>query len=207
VNIPIILHVAIGAVLINNFVLVRMLGLCPFFCNSRNPSNAIGLGVTVTFVMGITSVCIWIVHHAILVPYHIASLQLIVFILIIASVVQLMEIAMQKFSPKLNEAIGMNLPLITADCAILAAALINTQNNPVTGLPFTLAEACMNGIASGVGFSVVLLLMAGIREKLTLGHGYKSLQGLPIALIIAGLMAMAFFGFTGLNFTASGGGY
>jgi electron transport complex protein RnfA len=183
-----------------------MLGLCPFFCISKNPTHVFGLGITVTFVLGITTACTWLVQNAVLIPYHIVSLYLIVFILIIATVVQLMEMVLQKFSPKLFEVLGMNLPLITADCAILGASLINTGHNPVTGLPFTLAEACINGIASGVGFSVVLLLMAGIREKLSLGHGFKSLQGLPIALIIAGLMAMAFFGFTGLHFISAVGG-
>ncbi len=201
-----ILQVAVGAVLINNFVLNRMIGLCPFLCVSRHPSHAFGLGCTVTLVMGIATACTWIVYNMILIPYHIASLHIIVFVLIIATVVQLMEMVMQKFSPKLTEAIGMNLPLLTADCAVLGAALITTQNNPVTGQPFTFAQACMNGIASGVGFTIVLLLMAGIREKLSLGHGFKSLQGLPSALIIAGLMAMAFFGFTGLHILSTGGG-
>jgi Na+-translocating ferredoxin:NAD+ oxidoreductase subunit A len=207
VNIPVILQIAIGAVLINNFVLARMLGLCPFFCNSRNTSNAFGMGITITFIMGISTACTWAVNDAVLIPHHITYLQILVFILIIATLVELTEMAMQKFSPKLNEALGMNLSLVIADCAVLAAALINTRINPVTGQPFTLAEACINGIASGVGFTVVLMLMAGIREKLELAHGWKSMQGLPLALIIAGLMAMAFFGFTGLHFASAGGGF
>jgi electron transport complex protein RnfA len=206
-NIPVIFQVAIGAVLINNFVLARMLGLCPFFCVSRSLSNALGLGITVTFVMGIATVCTWIINTVFLIPHHIAYLQIIAFILIIATLVQLTEMAMQKFFPKLTEALGMNCSLIMADCAILAAALINTQNNPFTGQEYSLAEACVNGVASGIGFTVVLLLMAGIRGKLELAHGFQSFQGLPLALTIAGLMAMAFFGFTGLQFPSAGGGF
>jgi Na+-translocating ferredoxin:NAD+ oxidoreductase subunit A len=205
VNIPVMLQIAIGAVLINNFVLARMLGLCPFFCSSRSMPGAFGMGVTITLVMTIASACTWIVRSAVLIPLHITSLSLIVFMLIIATLVQLLEMMMQKFSPKLNETIGMNLPLVTADCAVLAVALIHTQNNPVTGRMYTIIEACVSAAASGVGFAVVLLLMAGIRNKLSLCRGVTSLQGLPIDLIIAGLMAMAFFGFSGLHVTAGGG--
>ena len=206
-NIPVILQIAIGAVLINNLILSRMLGLCPLFSVSRNLSAAIGMGIIVTLVMGISGASTWIIATVILMPYHCAYLQIIVFILIIATLVQLTEMAMQKFLPKLNESLGMHLPLMTADCAILAAALITIQNNPVTGRPFTLAEACVNSVAAGIGFMIVLVLMAGIREKLELVNGWKSLQGMPLALIIAGLMAMAFFGFTGLHFSTAHGGF
>jgi Na+-translocating ferredoxin:NAD+ oxidoreductase subunit A len=206
-NIPVIFQIAIGAVLINNFVLERMLGLCPVFCFSKNLSNAAGMGVTVTFVMGLSTACSWLFDNLILIPYEMTYLRLIVFIVIIATLVQLMELTLQKFSPKLNESLGMNLPLITTDCAILGAVLINTQNNPLTGLPFTFPEACVNGIASGIGFLIVIILMAGIREKLELAHGRKSFQGLPIALIVAGLMSMVFLGFMGIKFCCPPGGY
>ena len=205
-NIAVIIQIAIGAVLVNNFILARMLGLCPAFCISMKVSGAVGMGIIVTFVMGIAAACTWIINAAVLIPLDMASFQLIVFIVIIATVVQLTEMLVQKFSPKLNDFLGMNLSLITTDCAVLAAALITTQENPFTGQPFTFPEACVSGVASGVGFALVIILMAGIREKLELGHGWKSLRGLPQALIVAGLMAMAFLGFTGMHFSAGGGG-
>jgi Na+-translocating ferredoxin:NAD+ oxidoreductase subunit A len=206
-SISTILQIAVGAVLINNFILARMLGLCPFLCGSRSLATAVGMGITVTFIMGIATACTWTVTAVILVPYAVAYLQIIVFVLIIATLVQLTEIAMFKFSPKLHESLGVHCPLITADCVVLASSLIAAQSNPLTGQPFSFAEACVSGIGSGIGFTVVLILMAGIRDKLELAHGRKSLQGLPLVLIVAGLMAMAFFGFTGLHFSPARGGF
>ena len=165
-----------------------------------------GMGMAVIFVMGMASVFTWCVDTYILVPYDLSYLQTIVFILVIASLVQLVEMVLQKFSPALYESLGIYLPLITTNCVVLAVALINTRENPYTGQRFTFLEAFVNGIASGVGFTVALALMAGIREKLEMAPVWKPLSGLPIAFISAGLIALAFLGFIGLSFSPATGG-
>jgi electron transport complex protein RnfA len=205
-NLASIVQISIGAVLINNFVLARMLGLCPFLGVSKKISSAFGMGTAVIFVMGMASVFTWCVDAFILVPYGLSYLQTIVFILVIASLVQLVEMVLQKFSPVLYESLGIYLPLITTNCAVLAVALINTRLNPYTGRQFTFLEAFVNGIMSGVGFTVALALMAGIREKLELAPVWRPLEGLPIAFISAGLIALAFLGFIGLSFSPATGG-
>ena len=206
-NIAHIAQLSIGAVLVNNFVLTRMLGLCPFMGVSKKLSSAFGMGMAVTFVMGMASAVAWYIDSVVLVPYDVAYLRIVVFILVIAALVQLAEMALQKFSAGLYESIGMYFPLLTANCAVLAAALLATQENPYTAAGFTFAEACLNGVMSGIGFMIVVIIMAGIREKLECNNVWKPLEGLPIALITAGLMALAFSGFAGLQFPHGAGGY
>ena len=204
-----IIQISIAAVLIQNFVLTRFLGLCPFLGVSKKLSSATGMGMAVTFVMTIASMCIWWVDQAILVALHEEFLRTIVFILIIASLVQLMELIMQKFTPALYESLGIYLPLAATNCAILGVVLINAGNsgpNPFTGEAFTFIEATINGAAAGLGFLLALVLMAGLRERMDLADVPKTMDGFPIAFISAGLMALAFLGFSGLSFFPGNGG-
>ena len=206
VNLISLIEISVGAIFISNFVLARFLGLCPFFGVSKKLSSAAGMGMAVIFVMTLASSITWIIFHKVLVPFELQYLQTIVFILVIASLVQLVEMALQKYSPSLYEALGIFLPLITTNCAVLGAAILNTGINQVTGQPYTFIESVWNGIMSGVGFSLALILMAGLREKLEFAPVPKALEGLPIAFITAGLMALAFLGFAGLNFFSAVGG-
>ena len=201
VNIVSLVQISIAAILINNFVLSRFLGLCPFMGVSKKLSSAIGMGMAVIFVMTVASMFSWIIYNYILVPYNVTYLYTIVFILVIASLVQLVEMILQKFSPALYEALGIFLPLITTNCAILGVAVLNTVTED-----YNFIESLVNGITSGIGFTLALVLMAGIREKLELANIPKPLEGLPIAFITAGLMAIAFLGFSGLNFFQNIGG-
>lgn len=200
-NIASLIQISIAAILINNFVLSRFLGLCPFMGVSKKLSSAIGMGMAVIFVMTVASMFSWIIYNYILVPYNVTYLYTIVFILVIASLVQLVEMILQKFSPALYEALGIFLPLITTNCAILGVAVLNTVTED-----YNFIESLVNGITSGIGFTLALVLMAGIREKLELANIPKPLEGLPIAFIAAGLMAIAFLGFSGLNFFQNIGG-
>ncbi len=195
-----IVQISIGAVLINNFVLSRFLGLCPFFGVSKRLSSAVGMGMAVVFVMTVASMITWLINRHILVPRDVEFLQTIVFILVIASLVQLVEMTIQKFSPVLYEALGIYLPLITTNCAIMGVALLNADKNEFTGCLYTFPECVVSGVMSGVGFTLALVLMAGIRERLELADVPGPLKGLPIAFVTAGLMAMAFLGFSGLSF-------
>jgi electron transport complex protein RnfA len=199
-NIAGLVGISIGAVLINNFVLSRFIGLCPFFGVSKKLSSATGMGMAVVFVMALASSFSWLINRYVLVPYHVQYLQTIVFILVIAGLVQLVEMALQKYSPALYEALGIYLPLITTNCAVLGVAIINTGINQFTGATFTFIESFVNGVMSGVGFMFALILMAGIRERIELADIPKLLDGLPIVFITAGLMALAFLGFAGLKF-------
>jgi electron transport complex protein RnfA len=201
-----IIQISIAAVLIQNFVLSRFLGLCPFFGVSKKLSGAVGMGLAVVFVMTVASACIWWIDKAILVALNEEFLRTIVFILIIASLVQLLEMVMQRFTPALYESLGIYLPLTATNCAILGVVIINTGANPFTNAPFTFVEAVVNGAAAGIGFTLALVLMAGLRERLELADIPKALDGLPIAFITAGLMALAFLGFSGLSFFQAHGG-
>jgi len=200
-----IIQISIAAVLIQNFVLARFLGLCPFFGVSKKLSSALGMGTAVVFVMIVASMFTWWINESILIGMDVEYLRTIVFILVIASLVQLLEMVLQKFSPTLYESLGIYLPLITTNCAILGVAIINTGVNRFTGSAYTLLEATVNGAASGVGFLLALILMAGLRERLELSDVPKAMEGLPIAFITAGLMALAFLGFSGLSFFPAGG--
>lgn len=188
-----LLGIAIGAILINNIVLTKFLGLCPFFGVSTRMRNAGAMGFAVTFVMISSSILTWLVYEYLLVPLHIEYMRIVVFILVIASFVQLTEMFIRKTSPGLHRALGIYLPLITTNCAILGVALINTT---VEG--YSLVAATVNGVATGIGFVLALLLMAGIRERLELADPPQAFRGLPLAFISAALLALAFQGFSGM---------
>lgn len=182
----------IGAALVNNFVLARFLGICPFLGVSKRLETAFGMGMAVIFVMTLASVGTNIVYTYVLMPLGLEFLQIIAFILIIASLVQLVETVLQKAVPTLYKGLGIYLPLITTNCAILGLALLNVLKS------YTLLPAIIFALGAGMGFTLALLLMAGIRQKLVFADVPKSLKGVPIALIVAGLMSLAFFGFSGL---------
>ncbi len=182
----------IGAILINNFVLRYFLGICPFLGVSKKIDAALSMGLAVTFVMSITAVVSWAINHLILIPYGLDYLQIVSFILVIASLVQLVEMFIRKTSPPLYQAMGIYLPLITTNCAIMGLALLAALKN------YDFIEAVVFGVGSGLGFTLAIVLMAAIREQLELADVPKPLQGAAIALIIAGIMALAFFGFSGM---------
>ena len=192
------LELTVGAALVYNFVLSRFLGICPFLGVSKRLDTAMGMSGAVIFVMTLASGATALVYRYLLrfcvkgVEYDLGFLQILLFILIIAALVQLIEIVLQKSSPKLYQALGIYLPLITTNCAVLGAATINAQS----GRP--VLEATIFGCFSGVGFSLALLLFASLREKLELASPPKAMEGTPIALVTAGILAMAFSGFAGL---------
>lgn len=182
----------VGAVLVNNFVLVRFLGICPFLGVSKKVDTAMGMGMAVIFVMTMASIVTWLVQKYILERFGLGFLQTIAFILIIASLVQLVEIVMEKSAPALYEALGVFLPLITTNCAILGIAILNIQSN------YSFIQSIIFAIGGSVGFILALALMAGIRERLDLVNVPKPLQGASISLITAGLLSLSFMGFSGL---------
>jgi electron transport complex protein RnfA len=188
-----LLGIVIGAILINNIVLTKFLGLCPFFGVSTRIRSAMAMGFAVTFVMTASSILIWFIYEYILIPLHIEYLRIVAFILVIASFVQLVEIFIRKSSPKLHRSLGVYLPLITTNCAILGVALINTVVER-----YSLIASTISGIATGVGFILALLLMAGIRERLELADPPQAFRGLPLAFVSAALIALAFQGFSGM---------
>jgi len=187
-----LLLVLIAAVLVNNFVMVRFLGICPFLGVSKSTSTAMGMGLAVTFVMGLASAITWGLYHGLLVRFHLEYLQTIVFILVIAVLVQVVEMVVLRSSPVLYQALGIYLPLITTNCAVLGVALINIQEN------YDLITTVINGTGSGLGFLLAIVLFAGIREKLDEADMPAWMRGFPAALIGAGLMSIAFMGFSGL---------
>ena len=192
------LELTIGAILVYNFVLSRFLGICPFLGVSKRLGTALGMSGAVIFVMTIASFITSLVYRHLLhftingKEYDLSFLQVLLFILIIAGLVQLIEIMLQKLSPKLYQALGIYLPLITTNCAVLGAATINADSN------FTVLEATVFGLCSGVGYALALVLFSSLRERLDLAEVPKPFQGTPIALITAGILAMAFVGFSGL---------
>ena len=181
--------IIITFVFINNFILTQFLGLCPFIGVSKNVESAVGMGFAVTFVMAIASLVTWIIYNHILIPLNIAFLQTITFILVIATLVQLVEMVIQKISPPLYKALGIYLPLITTNCAVLGIALIAVRNN------YGALESFVAGFAAGLGFMLAIVLMSTIREKLDNEWVPKFLKGIPIAFITGGLMALAFMAF------------
>jgi electron transport complex protein RnfA len=191
-----VLVLIFGAILINNFVLVRFLGICPFLGVSKQVDTALGMGFAVTFVMGIASGCTYLVQEKLLEPLHLEVLQTLTFILVIAVLVQFVEILLKKVSPALYQALGIYLPLITTNCAVLGVALINFNNN------YNFILSVIHGIAAALGFTLGIVLFAGIREQMANAPIPKALQGFPIALLTAGLMSIVFLGFSGLNLTA-----
>lgn len=189
---------AMTAIFIQNFVLARFLGLCPYLGVSKKLDSAFGMGMAVIFVMTMASAITFLIYKYLLVPYNIEYLQTLAFILTIASLVQFVEMVIQKNAPALYKSLGVYLPLITTNCAVLGVAILNVT--PLAdGSTYNFLFAILNGFFSGVGFTLVLLAMAGIRERLDLVELPASMRGMPIALILAGIMALAFYGFMGLK--------
>ena len=184
--------ISLSAILINNFVLVRFLGICPFLGVSKKVDAALGMGMAVTFVIGLSSALIYLVNTYILVPLSLEYLRTITFILIIAALVQFVEMFLQKMSPALYSALGIYLPLITTNCAVLGTALLIVQEE------YNFVEGLVFGISAGLGFTLAILIFAGIRERLNYSKIPEHLKGFPIALITAALLSMAFLGFQGL---------
>ncbi len=187
-----LLAIFIAAILINNFVLHYFLGICPFLGVSKKLDSALSMGLAVTFVMTITAVVSWMINHWILIPYGLDYLQIVSFILVIAALVQLVEMFIRKISPPLYQALGIYLPLITTNCSIMGLALLAALKN------YNFIETVIFGLGSGLGFTLAIILMAGIREQLDLADIPQPLKGAGIALIVAGIMALGFLGFSGM---------
>jgi len=187
-----ILLILIGSILVNNYVLSRFLGICPFLGVSKKTETAIGMGMAVTFVMALASLLIYLVQNYLLVPLRLEYMQTIAFIVVIAVLVQIVEMVIKKLSPALYNALGVYLPLITTNCAVLGVALINVQAE------YNLIESVASGIGAALGFTLAIVLFAGIREKMEFSDMPKWMDGFPGALITAGLMSVAFLGFSGL---------
>ena len=182
----------VASVLVNNFVLSRFLGICPFLGVSKKIETAVGMGLAVVFVMTVASVVTWLVQHYLLEPLHLGYLQTIAFILVIASLVQLVEMVIQYASPALYQALGIFLPLITTNCAVLGIAVLNIQQD------HTLVEAIVFSIGGSLGFTLALVLFSGIREQLELADVPGAFRGTAVALVTAGMLSLAFMGFAGL---------
>ena len=184
--------IIIGAIFVNNVVFAQFLGICPFLGVSSKVDTSIGMGAAVTFVMTLASIVAWSIQEFILVPFQIEYMQTIVFILVIAALVQMVEIILKKVSPSLYQALGIFLPLITTNCAVLGVAILMIQKE------FNLLQSFVFSVATAVGFAMALVLFAGLRERLELDGVPAALKGNPIALITAAILAMAFMGFSGL---------
>ncbi|NLY89194.1 MAG: electron transport complex subunit RsxA [Firmicutes bacterium] len=192
-----LLLIFFGAIFINNFVLARFLGICPFLGVSKKLETAVGMGLAVTFVMTMASAITFGVNKLLL-RFNLGYLDTITFILVIAVLVQFVEMILRKYSPGLYQALGIYLPLITTNCAVLGVALINID--PSAGYNFI--QATVNGFAGGVGFTLAIILFAGLRERLEFAPLPKAMEGFPIALILAGLVSIAFLGFSGFRLQA-----
>ena len=182
----------ISAVFVNNFVLARFLGICPYLGVSRRVETAVGMGAAVIFVMTLASVVSWAVHYYLLVPFELEYLQIIAFILIIAALVQLVEMFVQKTSQALYKALGIYLPLITTNCAVLGVSILNIQKK------YTLITTLFYGFGASIGFALAIIIFAGLRERIELMDVPKPLKGISIGLITAGILSLAFMGFSGL---------
>ena len=187
------LSIILTAIFINNIVFAQFLGICPFLGVSKKTSSALGMGAAVTFVMTLATIVAWILQTYVLDPLELQFLQTIVFILVIAFLVQLLEIVIKKIAPALYQALGVFLPLITTNCAVLGVAILVIQKD------FNLIESVIYGFSTAVGFTLALWVFAGIREQLEITHTPKGMRGVPLALICAGILAMAFMGFSGIK--------
>ena len=187
-----LLILLIGSSLVSNVVLSQFLGLCPFLGVSRNTKTAAGMGVAVIFVITLASAVAGVIYKFILTPFEVTYLQTIVFILVIAALVQFVEMVLKKYIPTLYEALGVYLPLITTNCAVLGVALTNVQKE------YGILQGIVNGFATAVGFTISIVILAGLREKMEYNDVPKPFKGMPIVLLTAGLMAIAFCGFSGL---------
>ena len=188
-----LLAIALGAILANNFIFSQFLGICPFLGVSKKVDTAVGMGIAVTFVMGLASAVCFFVNKFILIPLDLVYMQTVAFILVIAALVQFIEMFLQKSMPSLYTALGVYLPLITTNCAVLGVVLLNVQGGS------NFIASVVYGITGGLGFLLAIVLFASIRERLVFADYPKSFDGFPIALVTAGLMALAFMGFSGLK--------
>jgi len=189
-----LIEIVFVAVLVQNFVLSRFLGICPFVGVSKKIDASLGMGMAVIFVMTIASAVTWCIQKYVLVPFGLDYLQTIAFILIIASLVQFVEMVIRKMAPALYQALGVYLPLITTNCAVLGVTILNIQEN------YNLVKTVVNGVGSALGFTLAIVLMAGMRERMELSRVPAPFRGTPIAFITAGLLAIAFLGFSGMKF-------
>ncbi|ACB84094.1 electron transport complex subunit RsxA [Natranaerobius thermophilus] len=187
-----LLAIFIGAIFVNNIVLIQFLGICPFLGVSKKVETAVGMGLAVTFIMTLASIITWLIHEMILVPFEAEYLEYVAYILVIASLVQFIEMLLEKVSPNLYKALGIYLPLITTNCAILGLALQNILEG------YNLLESTIHGVGAGIGFTVALVVMAGIREQLEFAKMPNLFQGASVAFIIAGILSIAFTGFLGV---------
>ena len=187
------ISIFITAVFVNNIILSQFLGICPFLGVSKKIDSAIGMGAAVTFVMLLSTIVTYLLQAYLLTPFGLGYMQTIVFILVIAALVQMLEIILKKVSPSLYQALGVFLPLITTNCAILGVAILVIQKD------YSLVESVVYAVSTAIGFTLSLTLFAGIREQLQLNDIPKDMQGIPIALITAGLLALAFMGFSGVK--------
>ena len=188
-----LLEITLGAILINNFIFSQFLGICPFMGVSKKMDTAAGMGMAVIFVMGLASAICWVINEFVLMPLELGYLQTLAYILVIAALVQFVEMFLKKGMPSLYSALGIYLPLITTNCAVLGAVLINTQNH------YNFIESLVYGVTGGIGFLIAIVLFASIREKLRFTEYPKSFEGFPIALVTAALLALAFMGFSGMK--------
>ena len=187
------LSIIFSAILVNNIVFAQFLGICPFIGVSKNLESAFGMSMAVTFVMAVATAVTWLLQHYVLLPLGLVYIQTIAFILVIAVLVQMLEIIMKKISPALYAALGVFLPLITTNCAVLGVAIIVAQKD------FGLMHSVVYAVATAIGFGLALTLFAAIRTQLALSDVPRSMRGVPIALVVAGILAMAFMGYTGIK--------
>ena len=185
--------ISLNAILAENFILVKFLGICPFMGVSKKTDTALGMGLAVIFVMGLASAATWAVNEFLLVSLDLEYMQTVVFILVIAALVQFVEMFLQKVMPSLYQALGIYLPLITTNCAVLGVALLNIQNG------YTFIESVVYGITGGVGFTLAIVLFSSVRERLEDCDCPKAFRGFPLALMAAGLLALSFMGFSGFK--------
>ena len=197
-----IVSLSLAAILVENFIFVKFLGICPFIGVSKKTDTALGMGIAVIFVMTVASAATYLVNQFILLPLELMYMQTVAFILIIAALVQFVEMFLQKMIPSLYSSLGIYLPLITTNCAVLGVALLNVRTASLISdaESYTLIESIINGFSAGVGFMIAIVLFAGVRERLESSDIPKALEGFPIALISASLLAMAFLGFQGMSF-------
>ncbi|MGM5484289.1 MAG: electron transport complex subunit RsxA [Nanobdellota archaeon] len=187
-----IISIMLGAIFVNNFILAKFLGLCPFFGVSKKTKPALGMGLAVIFVMTLASIVTWVMYNIVLLPLGLEYLKIIVFILVIASLVQFVEIFLRKVNPALYRTLGIYLPLITTNCAVMGVALLNVQKE------YSFLHTSVYGFSAGLGFLLALMLMSGIRERLELNDVPKAFEGMPISFIVAALMSLSFLAFSGM---------
>ena len=188
-----LLAISLGAILTNNFIFSQFLGCCPFLGCSNKVDTATGMGIAVVFVMGLASAICWVIYTYILVPLNLAFLNTLAFILVIAALVQLVEMFLKKSVPSLYSALGIYLPLITTNCAVLGVVLLNVQND------YSFIESLVYGVTGGLGFMLAIVLFASVRERIAFSDYPECFEGFPICLVSAGLVALAFMGFSGMK--------